>query len=188
MHNFLKYLFWNKTVHLHCCTVHCCFSLFFIVVPCIVFSLFFIVVPCMLFQSSLLLYHALLFQYLLHCTVHVVSVSSLLLYRALLFQSLLYCCTVHVVSVSSLLLYRALLFQSLLHCTVHCCFNLFFIVVPCIVFLVFSSLLYRACCFNLFFIVVPCTLFESLLYCSNSCTLLHFKTLKSHTKILSVLV
>jgi len=28
------------------------------------------------------------------------------------------------------------------------------------------------------FIVVPCMLFQSLLYCSNSCTPLHFKTLK----------
>ena len=32
------------------------------------------------------------------------------------------------------------------------------------------------------FIVVPCMLFQSLLYCSNSCTSLHFKTLTSHTK------
>jgi hypothetical protein len=38
------------------------------------------------------------------------------------------------------------------------------------------------------FIVVPCccTLFQSLLYCSNSCTSLHFKTLKSHTKTLKI--
>jgi len=32
------------------------------------------------------------------------------------------------------------------------------------------------------FIVVPRMLFQSLLYCSNSCTSLHFKTIKSHTK------
>jgi len=38
-----------------------------------------------------------------------------------------------------------------------------------------------------FFIVVPCCmLFQSLLYCSNSCTSLHFKTLKSHTKTLKI--
>jgi len=37
-----------------------------------------------------------------------------------------------------------------------------------------------------FFIVVPCMLFQSLLYCSNSCTSLHFKTLKSHTKTLKI--
>jgi len=82
----------------------------------------------------------------------------------------LHCCTVlHVVS----LLYRAA-----------CCF----IVVPCCVLfhcctvLRVVSLLYRdACCF----IVVPCCmLFQSLLYCSNSCTSLHFKILKSHTKTL----
>jgi hypothetical protein len=36
------------------------------------------------------------------------------------------------------------------------------------------------------FIVVPCTLFQSLLYCSNSCTSLHFKTLKYHTKTLKI--
>ena len=36
------------------------------------------------------------------------------------------------------------------------------------------------------FIVVPCMLFQSLLYCSNSCTSLHFKTLKSHTKTLNI--
>jgi len=37
------------------------------------------------------------------------------------------------------------------------------------------------------FIVVPCCmLFQSLLYCSNSCTSLHFKTLKSHTKTLQI--
>jgi hypothetical protein len=37
------------------------------------------------------------------------------------------------------------------------------------------------------FIVVPCCmLFQSLLYCSNSCTSLHFKTLKSYTKILKI--
>jgi len=36
---------------------------------------------------------------------------------------------------------------------------------------------------EIIFIVVPCCmLFKSLLYCSNSCTSLHFKTLKSHTK------
>jgi hypothetical protein len=33
-------------------------------------------------------------------------------------------------------------------------------------------------------IVVPCILFVSLLYCSNSCTSLHIKTLKSHIKTL----
>jgi hypothetical protein len=38
--------------------------------------------------------------------------------------------------------------------------------------------------FFIVFIVVPCMLFQSLLYCSNSCTSLHFKTLKSHTKTL----
>jgi len=37
------------------------------------------------------------------------------------------------------------------------------------------------------FIVVPCMLFQSLLYCSNSCTSLHFKILKSHTKTLKIL-
>ena len=31
-----------------------------------------------------------------------------------------------------------------------------------------------------------CMLFQSLLYCSNSCTSLHFKTLKSHTKTLKI--
>ena len=37
------------------------------------------------------------------------------------------------------------------------------------------------------FSVVPCCmLFQSLLYCSNSCTSLHFKTLTSHTKILKI--
>ena len=38
------------------------------------------------------------------------------------------------------------------------------------------------------FIVVPCccTLFQSLLYCSNSCTSLHFKILKSYTKTLKI--
>jgi len=36
------------------------------------------------------------------------------------------------------------------------------------------------------FIVVPCMLFQSLLYCSNSCISLHFKTLKSHTKTLKI--
>jgi len=40
----------------------------------------------------------------------------------------------------------------------------------------------------LFFIVVPCCmLFQYLLYCSNSCTSLHFKTIKSHTKTLKIL-
>jgi hypothetical protein len=39
-----------------------------------------------------------------------------------------------------------------------------------------SSLLYRACCM----------LFQSLLYCTNSCTSLHLKTLKSHTKTLKI--
>jgi hypothetical protein len=36
----------------------------------------------------------------------------------------------------------------------------------------------------IFIIVVPCMLSQSLLYCSNSCTSLHFKLLKSHTKTL----
>jgi hypothetical protein len=37
------------------------------------------------------------------------------------------------------------------------------------------------------FIVVPCCmLFESLLYCFNSCTSLHIKTLKSNTKTLKI--
>ena len=37
------------------------------------------------------------------------------------------------------------------------------------------------------FIAVPCCmLFQSLLHCSNSCTSLHFKTLKSHTKTLQI--
>ena len=36
------------------------------------------------------------------------------------------------------------------------------------------------------FIVIPCMLFQSLLYCSNLCTSLHFKTLKSHTKTLKI--
>ena len=36
------------------------------------------------------------------------------------------------------------------------------------------------------FIVVPCMLFQSLLYCSKSCTSLHFNTLKSHTKTLKI--
>ena len=40
---------------------------------------------------------------------------------------------------------------------------------------------------NVMFIVVPCILFQSLLYCSNSCTSLHFETLKSHTKTLKIL-
>ena len=31
-----------------------------------------------------------------------------------------------------------------------------------------------------------CRVFSSLLYCSNSCTSLHFKTLKSHTKTLKI--
>jgi len=40
----------------------------------------------------------------------------------------------------------------------------------------------------LLFIVVPCCmLFQPLLYCCNSCTSLHFKTLKSHTKTLKIL-
>jgi hypothetical protein len=38
----------------------------------------------------------------------------------------------------------------------------------------------------IFITVVPCMLFQSLLYCSNSCTLLHFKILKSHTKTLKI--
>jgi len=41
--------------------------------------------------------------------------------------------------------------------------------------------------FCLIFIVVPCCmLFQSLFYCSNSCTSLHFKALKSHTKTLKI--
>ena len=36
------------------------------------------------------------------------------------------------------------------------------------------------------FIVVPCMLFQSPHYCSNSCTSLHFKTLKLHTKTLKI--
>ena len=93
-----------------------------------------------------------------------------------------HCCTVRVVSVS-----------SLLYCA--CCFSLF-IVVPCMLFpslhcctvhvVSVSSLLYRACCFSLFIVVPCCMLFHSLLYCSNSCTSLHFKTLKSHTKTLKI--
>jgi hypothetical protein len=39
---------------------------------------------------------------------------------------------------------------------------------------------------SVIFIVVPCMLFQSLLYCSNSCSSLHFKTLKSHTKTLKI--
>jgi hypothetical protein len=39
---------------------------------------------------------------------------------------------------------------------------------------------------QLIFIVVPCMTFQSLLYCSNSCTSLHFKTLKSQTKTLKI--
>jgi hypothetical protein len=36
-------------------------------------------------------------------------------------------------------------------------------------------------------VVVPCcVLFQSLLYCSNSCTSLHFKILKSSTKTLKI--
>jgi hypothetical protein len=35
-------------------------------------------------------------------------------------------------------------------------------------------------------IVVPCMLLQSLLYCSNSCISLHFKTLKSQTKTLKI--
>ena len=38
-----------------------------------------------------------------------------------------------------------------------------------------------------FIVVLCCMLFQSLLYCSNSCTSLHFKTLKSHTKTLNFL-
>jgi len=34
---------------------------------------------------------------------------------------------------------------------------------------------YTETCWGL--IVVPCMLFQSLIYCSNSCTSLHFKTL-----------
>jgi len=37
---------------------------------------------------------------------------------------------------------------------------------------------------NIFIVVPCCMLFQSLLYCSNSCTPLHFKILKSHTKTL----
>jgi hypothetical protein len=36
------------------------------------------------------------------------------------------------------------------------------------------------------FIIVPCKLFQSLLYCCNSCNLLHVKTLKSHTETLKI--
>jgi hypothetical protein len=36
--------------------------------------------------------------------------------------------------------------------------------------------------FWIFSVVPCCMLFQSLLYCFNSCTSLHFKTLKSHTK------
>jgi hypothetical protein len=37
------------------------------------------------------------------------------------------------------------------------------------------------------FVAVPCCmLFQSLIYCSNSCTSLHFKILKSHTKTLKI--
>ena len=36
------------------------------------------------------------------------------------------------------------------------------------------------------FIVVPCMLFQSLLYCFNLCTSLHFKILNSHTKTLKI--
>jgi hypothetical protein len=39
---------------------------------------------------------------------------------------------------------------------------------------------------NFFFNVVPCMLFKFLLYCSNSKTSLHFKTLKSHIKTLKI--
>jgi len=39
---------------------------------------------------------------------------------------------------------------------------------------------------SIFFIVVPCMLFQSLLYCSNSCTSLHFKILKFHIKTLKI--
>jgi hypothetical protein len=39
---------------------------------------------------------------------------------------------------------------------------------------------------KIFIIVVPCMLFQSLLYCSNSCNSLHFKTLKSYTKTLKI--
>jgi len=39
---------------------------------------------------------------------------------------------------------------------------------------------------TLIFKVVPCVLFQSVLYCSNSCTSLHFKTLKSHSKTLKI--
>jgi len=35
--------------------------------------------------------------------------------------------------------------------------------------------------------MIDCEVYvESLLYCSNSCTSLHFKTLKSHTKALKI--
>ena len=40
--------------------------------------------------------------------------------------------------------------------------------------------------FVVIFIVVPCMLFQSLLCCSNSCTSLHFKILKSDTKTLKI--
>jgi hypothetical protein len=34
--------------------------------------------------------------------------------------------------------------------------------------------------------IAPYILFQSLLYCSNSCISLHFKTLESHTKTLKI--
>jgi hypothetical protein len=61
-----------------------------------------------------------------------------------------------------------------------CCLNIFFIVVPYMLFQsllhcctvhvvsISSSLLYRACCLNLFFIFVPCMLFKSFLYCCTA--------------------
>jgi hypothetical protein len=46
---------------------------------------------------------------------------------------------------------------------------------------------YYKCNTTVIFIVVPCcVLFQTLLYCSNSCTSLHCKTLKSHTKTLKI--
>jgi hypothetical protein len=98
------------------------------------------------------------FLYRAHCcTVHIV-VPCILLYHA-------HCCSVHTV-VPCTLLYRA-------HCfTVHT-------IVPC-------TLFYRAYCCTVHTIVPCCMWFPSLLYYSNSCTSLHFKTLKSHTKTLKI--
>jgi hypothetical protein len=40
--------------------------------------------------------------------------------------------------------------------------------------------------FTVFLIAALCMLFQSLLYCSNSCTSLHFKILRYHTKTLKI--